>query len=268
MRRRRPLFYKNISTNIVSKFLSAFLVVILLGSIGTFFIIKKVQHIKEERQKTADQEKREDVSITFVEGKRREEMANALELAGICSAKEFLAATLNKEGYLFPDTYRFFPNTPAKEVADKIISNFYIKVGSLKPTGDQMILASIIEREAQNDEERTAIAGVYTNRMRIGMKLEADPTVQYGKDNNAYAKSPVPLTFSFWQPITQADYRSAISPYNTYLNIGLPPGPIANPGRKSILAAQSPAQHSYIYFLHKDGKLLFSETLQEHVRKQ
>ncbi|CAN5192783.1 hypothetical protein BH11PAT4_BH11PAT4_5750 [soil metagenome] len=217
-----------------------------------------------ERNLSAKEQKRQDVSVTIVEGKRREEIAITLETAGICSAEAFLAATTKLEGTLFPDTYRFFPSTPVAEVVATFTTTFAKRTRELAPTTSDIILASIIEREARDDAERATISGVYTNRLKRGMKLDADPTVQYARDT---AEAKQTLTFTYWGTITRADYKGVISPYNTYLNAGLPPGPIANAGVQSIAAAQNPATHDYLYFAHRDGKLLLSKTLAEHESK-
>lgn len=211
---------------------------------------------------------KKDISITIIEGMRREEIAARFARAGICSYTSFLAASQGLEGALFPDTYRFFPGTPAIEVAKKMVDNFSVKTKGLNLTQDQVTLASIIEREALKDEERALIAGVYTNRLSNSMKLQADPTVQYGKDSNLYTASLDKESFEFWKSITQDDYRSVVSDYNTYLKEGLPPGPIANPGLKSLVAAVNPAEHNFLYFLHRNQELLLSETLAEHLSKQ
>jgi UPF0755 protein len=217
---------------------------------------------------------RPDIRITLIEGLRREEIAAQLDNAGICPYADFLQASEGQEGFLFPDTYRFFPGTGATEVLQAMRENFTRKVArSLNPTMEELTLASIVEREARNNDERSAIAGVYRNRLEIGMTLDADPTVQYAKDSLAYTALPANnpdqhRSFRFWQAITREDYRGVRSPYNTYLNPGLPPGPIANPGRRSIMAAQDPDDHDYYYFLHKGEETLFSRTLQEHEAKQ
>jgi UPF0755 protein len=109
-----------------------------------------------------------------------------------------------------------------------------------------------VEREAKLDGDRPIIASVYLNRLAIGMKLQSDPTIQYGKGS--------------WLPITQSDYKNFISPYNTYLYTGLPPTAICNPGLKSILAVVSPAKTNYYYFFSKsDGAAVFSQTYAEHL---
>jgi UPF0755 protein len=214
--------------------------------------------------------KREDIRVTIIEGKRWEEIAAQLEAAGVTSYAEFTAimtANTSYEGTLFPNTYRFFPNTPASDVITTLRGTYAQTVAGAIPTEEQLILASIVEREAQNDSERAVIAGVYQNRLRIGMKLDADPTVQYGKDTLAYNAASKSKTFTFWSPLVRADYAAVKSVYNTYTNRGLPPTPICNPGVKSIAAAMSPVSHDYFYFVHRDGQLLLSKTLAEHERK-
>jgi UPF0755 protein len=112
-------------------------------------------------------------------------------------------------------------------------------------------LASLIEREAKADEERPLVSSVFHNRLRLGMPLQSDPTVLYGLSR-------------FNGKLTRTNLR-APSPYNTYLHRGLPPGPIANPGRASVMAALYPASSRYLYFVSRnDGTHAFSNTLQEH----
>jgi UPF0755 protein len=170
---------------------------------------------------------------------------------------------------LFPDTYVLPPNITALELRDTILENFETQVGRQFATDAQtqgftlrdiVTLASIAEREAVHNDEHPMIAGVYRNRLNIGMNMDADPTVQYGlqgqRDNN------------WWPQITQDDYRSVISPYNTYINNGLPPGPISNPGLSAIRAALNPASSDYLYFRARcDGSNyhVFAMTFDEHV---
>ncbi len=189
--------------------------------------------------------------VTIIEGWSTQDIAEALEEKEIVTKKDFLAAAKGKEGYLFPDTYHFAHDVTASEVVTRLEETFAKRTKELAPTREQVIIASIVEREAKLDEDRAKIAGVYFNRLRLGMRLEADPTVQYAKGS--------------WDPITVADYRSVISPYNTYLNAGLPPGPIANPGLSSLEAAVHPAETDAVYFFHlKDGTTIYSKTLEEH----
>lgn len=209
--------------------------------------------------------KRHDIQVTITEGKRREEIARQLETVGICPAADFLIASQNKEGTLFPDTYRFFPNSAAADIVKDLVNNYQNRTSDLNPSQDDLILASIVEREALNNQERPIIAAVYLNRLKLGMPLQADPTVVYGKASNYLATNPVPpADYDYWPLITRADYQSVKSPYNTYLISGLPPSPIANPGKQSIEAVLNPAQHDYLFFAHKDGQLLLAKTLAEH----
>ena len=152
------------------------------------------------------------------------------------------------EGYLFPDTYRFYLMMTPQELVRRMIARWKEVIpDSLLQKRKQMglsvhqlmTLASIVEAEARLPVERDTIAGVYWNRLKMGMKLDADPTVQYG--------------LGLSRPITHNDLLKE-NPYNTYLNIGLPPGPICNPGKPAILAALNPAKHDKIYFVARgDG---------------
>jgi len=166
------------------------------------------------------------------------------------------------EGYLLPDTYTFYWQTDEREVVDRMVDQFLdFYTDSLQERQKELqmsrreilTLASIVEAESGLDDERQVIAGVYWNRLRRRMKLEADPTIQY-----ALGSSPRRLTYRDLQ---------TISPYNTYRRYGLPPGPINNPGRKSILAALYPGQHQYLYFVATGaGGHRFSRSFAEHQR--
>jgi UPF0755 protein len=166
------------------------------------------------------------------------------------------------EGYLFPDTYGFSWEPAEDEVIRRQVAEFrqffndtlQQRASELGWTVDRAItFASIVEGEAVLGEERPIIAGVYHNRLRIGMKLEADPTIQY-----IVPDGPRRLLFS--------DLKTD-SPYNTYMYAGLPPGPVNNPGRSSIVAALYPVQHSYLFFVaNGKGGHWFSRSYDEHVR--
>lgn len=202
------------------------------------------------------------VTLRVPEGWRREQIAARMNELGLDGTR-FLDLTKDREGYLFPDTYFIEMDATADEVVQKFTVNFAKRTESLSPTRDQIILASIVEREAKTDAERALIAGIYSNRLKIGMKLDADPTVQYGKETNALEQGRT--VEQFWRPITVSDYSNVFSPYNTYLNPGLPPGPIANPGIKSIEAAINPAQTDAYYFLHaSDGRIVTGRTVDDH----
>jgi UPF0755 protein len=175
------------------------------------------------------------------------------------------------EGYIFPDTYSVpRDKVTARDVLLAALRNFDKKVTSqlradLQAEGrtlyDAIRLASIVEREAGVEQDRPTIAGVYLNRLKDGMALDADPTIQYGLGN-----SRDPNTW--WPQITQEDYQGVQSPYNTYLSTGLPPSPIANPALASIEAAIHPEKHPYYFFrtsCNNDGTHVFAKTLDEQI---
>jgi UPF0755 protein len=170
------------------------------------------------------------------------------------------------EGYLAPETYLVPAHSTARDVVVMMLDQFEAawdsswtaRLDSVDLNRAQVVtLASIVEGEAQVDEERPVIAGVYLNRLRIGMALQADPTVQYAIQLATGARKP---------RLLNADYAFP-SPYNTYLNPGLPPGPVGAPGRKSIEAVLYPEQVPYLYFVATGGgRHSFSRTYDEHLR--
>lgn len=166
--------------------------------------------------------------------------------------------TRSLEGYLFPDTY-FLPSSIAlPELIDIMLDRFaeivlpvYVASDTKYSLHEIITLASIVEKEAENDNERAVIASVFWNRLKNGIALRADPTVKYALDNPS-------------KRVTFADLK-VDSPYNTYLYKGLPPGPICNPGIASIYAVLHPARTNYFYFVSNgDGTHTFSETWEKH----
>lgn len=216
-------------------------------------------------------------SVVIPEGFEQKQIAARLEEEGICTAADFEAATHDEydysfikilsdrdnrlEGYLYPDTYMFVPGTDAHEVIDTMLAEFDKQVNSelrarakeMDMSLDEIItLASVIERETDSDSERAKVAGIFYNRIDQGMKLQSCATVQYilGERKDVLSVSD-----------TQIE-----SPYNTYLNAGLPVGPIANPGIECIKAALYPEDTEYLYFVAgPDGKHIFSKTYEEHL---
>lgn len=211
--------------------------------------------------------------VTVPEGFNLRQIAETVEHAGLVSAVEFLAAASDPqmienfkisgsslEGYLFPDTYLFSRQTSARKVIEVMVHRFdevfsedwkerAAKLGL--SVHEVVVLASIIEKETGVDVERPVIASVFHNRMGQGMRLESDPTVIYGIEN-------------FDGNLTRTHLRTP-TPYNTYTQPGLPPGPIASPGRKSLEAALYPADTPYLFFVaRKDRTHQFSTTLAEH----
>lgn len=190
-------------------------------------------------------------SITIPEGWRVTQIDDYLTEKTIVKKGEFTAVASSDEGYLFPDTYTLPLDVTPQEIRDMMIKNFNTRTAEQKVTKDTIILASIVEREAKFDEDRAKIAGVYLNRLEKGMKLEADPTIQYAKGS--------------WDEIKLSDYQNEISVYNTYLHEGLPPTPICNPGLKSIEAVLYPEKNGWLYFFHKsNGHAVYSQTIEEH----
>jgi UPF0755 protein len=166
------------------------------------------------------------------------------------------------EGYLFPDTYAFQWQQGEEDVVRRMVEQFHkFYADSLQARQEELgwttrqvlTLASIVEGEAVLDQERAVIAGVYWNRLRRGMKLEADPTIQFIVNDRPRRLRYMDL---------KVDH-----PYNTYLRPGLPPGPVNNPGRASILAALYPVRHNYVYFVANGrGGHWFANTYTEHMR--
>ncbi|MEX1123863.1 MAG: endolytic transglycosylase MltG [Patescibacteria group bacterium] len=193
-------------------------------------------------------------SITIIEGWRAKDIENYLvNDKKLAQLKGFAKTADQYEGYLFPDTYEVKYEITINELIQLMRDNFATRTIELNVTAETVILASIVEREAKSDSERSAIAGVYVNRLKIGMNLEADATVQYAKGD--------------WKILVSGDPQSVVSPYNTYLNGGLPPGPIANPGLASIKAAVNPESHDYFFYFHAQGQTYFSKTFAEHKAK-
>jgi UPF0755 protein len=251
------------------------------------FTLAKTMTIPEVAQ-ALQQGRREELTLTVPEGKRIEEVA-VLVVTQVpqINADEFLALARDAarwksqfaflsdvpdgaslEGFLFPDTYRLPLETGAQDAVERMLRNFDQKItpqmrADVQAAGqslwDVVRLASIIEREAFVADERPLIAGVYANRLKQGWTLDADPTIQY-----ALGQSRDPS--NWWPDLTLEDYQGVDEPYNTYRNVGLPPGPIANPGLSSINAAIYPQVSDFFFFrasCNKDGTHQFARTLEE-----
>ncbi|MCL6589815.1 MAG: endolytic transglycosylase MltG [Firmicutes bacterium] len=218
-----------------------------------------------------------EVRITIPEGLTIKEIANLLTQKGYVDPKKFLAVAGDSnlirdnlgeelardiaglpEGYLFPDTYNFMLPVTEDHIIAAMLRRFRTvfqeNFGNIPANKrrELVIMASLVEMEARKDEERPVIAGLFYNRLRIGMRLDSCATVQYvlGTHKHLYYKD-----------------LQVESPYNTYLHQGLPPGPIANPGLASLLAAANPEPVRFLYFVAKpDGSHIFSRTLTEHNR--
>jgi UPF0755 protein len=213
--------------------------------------------------------------VTVPEGLTVGQIAGLLEEKGLASRAEILAASREAatiralgfdgdslEGYLFPDTYRFPLGLSAGEILKAMAKRFHAVYGPAwrERQAEQRMclhevvtLASIVEKETGSREEMPLIASVMRNRLRAGIPLQCDPTVIYGIEG-------------FDGNLTREHIQKP-GPYNTYMNQGLPPGPICNPGQDALQAVLYPADTAYLYFVSKnDGTHRFSSTLEEHNR--
>ena len=224
-----------------------------------------------------------DAVLTILPGWRMEEIAASLPTSGLSIDPEaFLnaaqtppqvlafAAPTTMEGFFFPDTYTLPRTTTIDQLLDEVARNFTSNLTTDIQNGfaaqnlsvyQGVILASIVEREAIHSEEAPIVASVYLNRISIGMKLDADPTIQYALgyqfDTGSWWKSPLALTD-----------LEVISPYNTYLNNGLPPTPISNPSLDSLMAVAFPQSTPYYFFratCDGSGYHVFGATFEEQL---
>lgn len=217
-------------------------------------------------------------SITFREGLTIRQMAELFESKGFGPAVDFVAAARNAslvraldpdardlEGYLFPDTYALPRRATAEQLIGRMVAAF---ANALTPdlraraaarglsVREFVTLSSIVEKETGRADERGMVAAVYSNRLKIGMGLQCDPTVIYALERAG----------RYTGNLTREDLKFE-SPYNTYRYAGLPPGPIASPGRASLEATANPADVPYLYFVSRnDGSHAFASTLDEHNR--
>jgi peptidoglycan lytic transglycosylase G len=222
------------------------------------------------------------VTVTVPEGETMFDIAGQLAAKGVTTREGFLAAARNPalvaelapgapslEGFLFPATYQFPRHQPGEKIAEAMVRRFregWAEAVAAVPESERpsaafgaletVTLASLVEKETAVPEERPLVAAVFRNRLRAGMVLACDPTVIYGME----------LEGKYNGQLLLADLRMD-SPYNTYRRRGLPPGPIANPGESSLLAALQPASGEWLYFVATgDGGHAFSRTLAEHNR--
>ena len=217
-----------------------------------------------------------DIEILITEGKSLKDIESLLLVHGLIEPEgdlssvpidgfksefPFLDGVKSWEGFLFPDTYRFSPDSSTQLILRKFLENFKTKAwpvlqGDNSDWYQNLILASMIEREIPVGENRALVAGILKRRLKIGMALQVDATTHYAKCGGHYEDCP---------PLTKSDFRIK-SVYNTYYSNGLPPTPISNPGLNAILASLNPKTSSFLYYLSdpESGKTIFAETLEEH----
>ena len=225
------------------------------------------------------------VTFVILPGWRMEEIAASLPTSGLnitpdaflAAAKktrpgfDFLSGAASTEGFLYPDSYILPRITTADELIEVLVQNFDLHLTSdLRDGFDRqgltiyqaVTLASIVQREAVHDDEAPMIASVYLNRLKIGMRLEADPTAQYALGYNTAQQT-------WWTNPLSMDDLKINSPYNTYVTDGLPPTPISNPGLVALRAVAFPAESSYYYFSARcddSGYHNFAQTFQEQLQ--
>jgi len=212
-------------------------------------------------------------------GKRKEQVALILQKVfnwPFSLARSF--SNIAEEGYLYPDTYLIDTDADPQQIIQKLKSNFNEKFDT-KLQKDLLLqnirndtaikIASLIERESGGKEDKPVIAGIIWNRLLKDMRLEIDATVQYAIASEKLDDSGLQILddFTFWQILGPGIVRKIDSPYNTYLNEGLPPGPICSPGIESIRAVAYPVETDALYYLHSpDKKIHTAKTYKEHLK--
>lgn len=223
-----------------------------------FYVFVKLPEFAERKNK--ELAKSREVVVAIPEGYSVSKIGETFERLGIFSKEDFIKTAQKEEGYLFPDTYRFYKNAKPEDVILKMKENFNKKITkeileeiklSKRSLGQIIIMASLLEEEVGFMEDRKIVAGILWKRLDLGIGLGVDAALTYvlGKTSGE---------------LTVADLKLD-SPYNTYRYRGLPPAPISNPGLDAILAALRPAPSPYFYYLTgKDGKARYAKTLDEH----
>jgi len=198
------------------------------------------------------------IKITIPEGWDIKKIESRLKENSVIGKDEKIS--VEKEGYLFPDTYYFYKDSGVDMVIEKMYDNFLSKISGISKSlltdssmklRDAIIMASIIEKEVKTDEDKAIVSGIFWKRIEKGIPLQSCATIAYilGVDKAQY---------------TYEDTRIE-SPYNTYLHLGLPPAPINNPGLSAIKATLNPQKTDYLYFLNaSDGTIIYSKTIEEH----
>jgi UPF0755 protein len=215
-------------------------------------------------------------TVVIPEGSSLFEIAARLEQAGLGTRQSFLKGAAKEvslvadldpqatslEGYLFPDTYHFARKFTPAQICAAMVKRFRAEAGQLGLKGNVhrvVTMASLVERETAVDAERPLVAGVFENRLARKMPLMTDPSVIYGLELDGR-----------WRGAIYASDLKFNTPYNTYLHIGLPPGPVANPGLRSLRAAMEPTKSNYLYFVASgadpQGRSRFASSMEEHAK--
>jgi UPF0755 protein len=206
-----------------------------------------------------------DYWIKIIDGFRVEEIAPLFPEGLSFTPSDFLAKARSKEGRLFPDSYLLPKYYNLDQVLNFFDQNFTKKISQAKSgsrttlsDNDNLILASLVEREGRSLAAKKMIAGILLNRLNINMPLQVDASVQYARDSRGQIAK-------YWQPVTRDDLKQIDSDYNTYLYPQLPPGPICNPGYDSIYAVYHPTDSDYLYYITgNDNQMHYAKTLDQH----
>jgi len=206
--------------------------------------------------------------LTVVEGLRREQVAFQVEEELSIDSDDFLAASLGKEGRLFPDSYLVPLGASAERLVEMMLANFDKKTANLEVlpqsqySFDQLVvIASLVEREAKTTNDRRLVAGIIKKRLDNDWPLQIDASSQYAKATTSCRSV---ADCRWWPAVGSVDLKTT-SPYNTYLNKGLPPGPICNPSFSSLEAAFNHLDSDYWFYVSdSSGKIHFSKTYEEH----
>jgi len=205
-----------------------------------------------------------DSKIVIPEGKRAQEIADILKGSFDSYQENWRGQLIIYEGYLFPDTYSISKDTTIDQIIKALTSNFEKKYNNIPKNNSSLskeqivIIASMVEREAKYPQDRPLVASVILNRLQKGMPLQIDATIQY-------ALGYQPLSRTWWKKNLSTDDLKINSAYNTYLNPGLPPTPISNPGKDSLNAVINAPNTEYLYYVSdKLGHNHYAKTLEEH----
>lgn len=231
---------------------------------GSYIFAKPVGMLEVARRIHEGERGVESIKVTLPEGMTVREMSTVLagSVPGF-SGEAFLATADEYEGYLFPDTYFIEPGTTPEQFAARMRHTFSDKIKTIEseigrgvaPLKDIVIMASIIEKEANTQEDQYIVSGILWNRIERDMPLQVDAVFGYIHGKSGYAPTGSDLKLD--------------SPYNTYLYRGLPPGPIANPGLDTLRAAALPIETPYLYYLTgRDGNMYYAKTFEQHKRNR
>lgn len=211
--------------------------------------------------------KRDEIALTIPEGFTSKQVLARIEALGLATKEEmykemkeytfYYPHAENFEGYLYPETYFFNQDSRPKEILDKILGTFLQKFPPQDyPNKDEfyndLILASIVERESEKDEDKPIISGIFRNRLKINMPLQSDATLRYELERIAYKK----------------DLLTSTSKYNTYKHKGLTPTPISNPGYNTIIKTMNYVHTDYFFFFMYNNKTYYSKTHKEHLKQR